>query len=148
MDILDMGPAFRAAVGRLRAFAEDRAHWYYPWVQGLPGENPGYVLDAGTLRIVFTWTVIDHPETSGVFRHLSVSTRMGAPGSERLPNQIMTYTVAHLLGFTGARLSGDLAVSPGTTWQIEISGPEAAIPHVMVVERAPSEALLPSTTSN
>lgn len=145
MDILDMGPAFKAAVARLRAFAEARANWYYPGVQAIAGDNPGYVLDAGTLRIVFTWTVIEH---EGVFRHLSVSTRMQSPESQRLPNQIMTFTVAHLLGFTGARMSGEVAVAPSMTWQIETSGPEAATPHVMLAERAPAEALGPSTTSN
>jgi len=148
MDILDMGPAFKAAIARLRAFAEDRANWYYPGMQGLPGDNPGYVLDAGTLRIVFTWTVVEHLGQVGVFRHLSVSTRMRAPGSQQLPSRMHTYTVAHLLGFTGARMSGEVAVAPSMTWQIEISGPEAAIPHVMLVERAPAEALVPSATSN
>lgn len=144
MDILDMGPSFMAAIARLRAYAEARANWYYPGVQGLPAENPRYVLDSGTLRIVFTWTVVE----VGVFRHLSVSTRMQVPGVEKLPNRILTYTIAHHLGFTGALISGVTAVEPGPTWMIDVSGPEAAVPHVMLAEQAPAEALLSSAVSS
>lgn len=148
MDILDLGPQFKAAMGRLRAFAEARPNWYFPRIQPLAGDNPGYVVNSGTLRIVFTWSVIEHEGSTGVYRHLSVSTTRQSPGVQRFPSQVITYTVASLLGFTGAHMSGDMAVAPGDHWHIEFSSPDAAIPHVMLVEPVPENALTSSSISN
>jgi hypothetical protein len=144
MDILDIGPEFNAALSRLRAHAENRNNWYYPIIAGSPpGDNPGYRLESGTLRIVFTWTAVDRGSGACVYRHLSISTILQRPERATFPSQILSYTVAHLLGFTGATLSGDIAVRPNPEWFIEMSSPNEPIPHVMLAERIPDAELTP-----
>jgi len=142
MGILDLGPQSRADLERLRAFAMAPGNWYRPHVSPVPGDNPAFRVQSGTMRIVFTWTV--DPNRGQILRHLSVSTM----GRGKLPNPVVAYTVAHLLGFTGAQLSNvstrdsQVAVGPGADWQIVQSDPEASIPHIVVGQVVPEEERL------
>lgn len=145
MDILDMGVAFKESIIRLRTFAEQQTNWYYPGLSGfVPGDVAPYVAHWGTLRVVFTWTVDDQ---IGVVRHLTVSTVMQRPGRPTHPNAMLVFTIASLLGFTGATMSGGIAVAHNPAWHMALSDPEDRIPHVILGEKVP-ENELPKVVAN
>jgi hypothetical protein len=73
------------------------AHWYRPWEEGPPGDNPNHVLKLFSgYRVVFSFTMA--PKTHEVWRQLSIS----LTDSNRYPNPFAAYTIAQdLFGFTG-----------------------------------------------
>lgn len=104
-----MTPEVEADARRVRAHAEKPENIYRPGRMPPPGDNPAFVMMNGTYKIVFSLT----QTPNGVIRHLSVST--SAKG--RLPLPVAVWTVAHLLGFTGASPDERQVVSePGPTW--------------------------------
>ena len=69
----------------------------------------------GTVRAVFSWTVID----GGVLRHLSVSSLVGSG----VPHPTIILTLAHYFGFTGA--TGAFVSEPPDDWELGIHEHEA-----------------------
>lgn len=113
-------------LARVRAYAEDEAHWYFPereWaVSGrapddvIPGNIPGHVAELGPSRAVFSWT---QTPNGNMWRHLSMSG--GAP--EKYPTPAAAFTVATMLGFTGGLPQGSpLTQKPGPDWAIQEGG--------------------------
>ena len=85
----------RAAVARVRDFAEQEAHWYEPYEgdrRHVPGDDDRHVCMLGTYRCVFSITRVP----TGRWRHLSIS----VPG-KFYPNPYAVFTIAELFGFTG-----------------------------------------------
>jgi hypothetical protein len=113
-------------LARVRAYAEDPAHWYEPkreWVESgqvpdelIPGNIPGHVAQLGPSRAVFSWTRGFHGE---LVRHLSVS----GGALEKYPTPHAAFTVATMLGFTGGKPEGaPITLGPGSDWLIAQGG--------------------------
>lgn len=92
------------AVKDVRAHAESPENWYRPGLTPPPGESPLYQVHAGTVRVVFSWTVMppssnpQHPPAGSLLRHMTVSVH----GEGRYPRPEVIWTLAHHFGFTGA----------------------------------------------
>lgn len=85
----------------------------------VPGDDPRFVVNTGTVRAVFTLTRL-RTEDGGIdtVRHLSVSV---VPPRDAYPSLITVYTLAHEFGFTGAtpvKGTTDLYDSPGPDWLV------------------------------
>ena len=113
MGVLIFDERLKADIRRVRAYAERNKHWYNPDVasQKPPGDNKKHTLKTGTHRVVFSWTRKDLQ----VFRHMSISTGRVAG---KFPQPVSAFTMAHLLGFTGADVDEHgLVMTPGPKWQ-------------------------------
>jgi hypothetical protein len=118
----------------VREYAERPENWYRP-VQGntvlgdsyrVPGDRPEHVVRLSSgYRIVFSITHV--PEHSrDPFRHLSVSV-----DGTGYPNPAVVWTIARLLGFTGAdAVDGDVVQQPGP-WGVALDEKE----HCVVVQQ-------------
>lgn len=107
--------ALKFEIDRIKCNAE--AHHYIPGPGvGPPGDDHRFTFttDFG-YKFVFTLTESDDV----LWRHFSIS----VPG-RRLPNQIVTFTVAELFGFTGWDGVSD---KPGADWMIKIEDPPYAV---------------------
>ena len=93
--LLPMDDDTRGRLADLAARAATPENWYRPGEAAIPGDLPLYREQIGSLKVVFTWTVDREGRPN---RHLSVSTI-----GRGLPHPMAVFTVAHLLGFTGAR---------------------------------------------
>lgn len=107
----------RAALGALAERAAQPANWWDPADGTIPGDIPTYVVVVGSFRVVFTWTAQrgdGHPH-----RHMSIST-VGAPRG-RVPAPPAVWTVAHMLGFTGASVDEHGVVAqPASGWALSV----------------------------
>jgi len=114
----------RASCRRLREHAEKTENWYCvgssDWV---PGNRSEHVIEtAGGFRIVFSISCLPETPSAG-FRHLSVS----IPEAEgKCPHPLVLWTVAHLLGFTGAEVVDEVASAPGP-WQFGLHETEDCV---------------------
>lgn len=121
---LFLDDAFKEACRQLREFAERRENWYVldenleaPFV---PGDRDEYVLRTEFgYRVVFTITHAPS-QREQPFRHMTIS----VPAEGKSPNPVAVFTVAHHLGFTGAKVEDDVATEPGrwalaTDWDDE-----------------------------
>lgn len=96
---------------KIAAFASRPENWYrLGETTEIPGDRPEFVLMSGTIRAVFTWTRTPEDE---VFRHMSI----GILGSN-LPNPTIVWTVAHMFGFTGAKIEEGLVHEPAQNWMV------------------------------
>lgn len=109
----------RATCRRLRECAEDPARRYRPGQGRLPGTMTEHcAVLFGGWKVFFTITEAPgHPP----FRHLTVS----VPGTN-LPNPMMVWTLATLLGFTGAQLNDGWVVGPGP-WAMGVDEAERCL---------------------
>lgn len=90
-----LGKKTRRQLSELAARAAVPANWYRPGPgAAVPGDLAKYTEYIGTCRIAFSWTV---DRTGKPWRHLSISTYLGG-----LPDPTIVFTVAEMLGFTGA----------------------------------------------
>lgn len=122
----------RVRCADVRAFAERSENWYrYGQVDWIPGDRPEYVVRTlGGYRAVFTITYA--PEQRPVpFRHLTVSVE-----GPSYPNPIVVWTIAKMLGFSGAEADDDVVATPGP-WGVALDDAE----HCVVVQQ-PVEGLL------
>jgi len=127
MTVFLLTPEVRERAREVAAFARAEANWYRPGDCRLPGDIPGHVLVSGSVRAVFSWTVAPHER--GLFRHLSVSVRREG----RYPLPQVVWTLAHLLGFTGASPGeGGLVEDPAAAWAFDVNEEEST---AVVVER-------------
>lgn len=80
---------------RVREHAENPENYYWPG-PGVraPSDDPRFVFHSGHYTFVFSLTVT----SNAIHRHLSVSTSKAG----MIPQPIVVWTAAHLLGFTGA----------------------------------------------
>src|SRR5262245_237107 len=99
----------KSEVARVVAFAMD--HLYYPGKSSVPGDDPRFVAMLNTYRCVFTFTHIPQ----GTFRHLTIS----IPRKNMYPNEIATFVIADLFGFTGYD-EINAPHEPGADWMIGI----------------------------
>lgn len=123
--------ALREACSRLRAHAHDPAHWYRLGKSTVvPGDMPEHVLSLPEgFRVVFS--VTEAPEyRPRPFRHLSVSV-----DGPNYPHPIAVWTLADLLGFTGAEMTDAVVVGPGP-WAMDIDKTE----HCIVVQQPLEDA--------
>lgn len=105
----------------IEAWARQSANWYTPGVSVfIPGDDQRFVLQSGTYRAVFSWTV---DQDGAVFRQLSVSSR------SKLPAPTVVWTLCHYFGFENAELdeTGVAVNQPHNTWQAAISENEGCI---------------------
>lgn len=125
MGVFILSPDIKESFSRLVEYAEQEQHWYIPGKgQTPPGNNPKHVMNVGTIRLVFSWTVMD-----GLFRHLSISTT----SSRDYPDPRIVWTVAHYCGFTGATPDAQgFVFEPSETWQMKPHEEERC---VVVVEK-------------
>lgn len=89
------------AVKEVREYAEKPENWYrvHPGAK-IPGDDRNFVVYAGTMRAVFTWTVAPltwRPGPGAVIRHLTISATRNL-----YPRPEVCWTFAHYFGFTGA----------------------------------------------
>jgi hypothetical protein len=84
-----------------------REHWYRPGESAIPGDLPLHCERVGTYRVVFSFTI--KPTYAGPVRHLSVSNHDG----RGYPAPEVVFTIAHWVGFTGARPDAFGVVHPG-----------------------------------
>jgi hypothetical protein len=117
----------RARIADLRAFAEQREHWYIPGKTGVPGLDRRHVVHAGDVQACFSWTV--RPDNGRVIRHLTASVRAWHEGNRNAyPLDSAVWTLAHLLGFTGATASDKgLVRERSPTWAVGINEDEGCV---------------------
>ncbi len=98
---------------RIREHAEKPESYYWPG-PGVraPGDDPRFVFRSGNYTFVFSLTVT----SNGMLRHLSVSTSK----SGMIPQPVVVWTAAHLLGFTGAtsKAPTGAVTSPADDWLV------------------------------
>jgi hypothetical protein len=105
--IFIMGPQLIETARRVREYAEKPEHWYRPEIHPPPGDNQAYVVVAGTIRAVFSWT----RAPDRLLRHMTISTQ------QNYPQPVIVWTMAHHLGFTGVVPDqNDLVWTPGPDW--------------------------------
>lgn len=117
----------------IAAFAAKPENWYrIGETTEIPGNQAEFVLRSGTIRAVFTWTKLPEGE---VYRHMTVST-MGPA----YPNPVIVWTLAHMFGFTGAKVDKFGAVfEPSKTWGAVLDEDE----HCIVVQEKVTTASPP-----
>ena len=102
---------------RIREHAEKPENYYWPGAGvRAPGDDPRFVFRSGPYTFVFSLTVT----SSGILRQLSVSTSK----SGMIPQPVVVWTAADLLGFTGATskaLTGAVT-APADDWLVHESG--------------------------
>ena len=122
----------KRAVRHLVAFAESAGNWYRPtrdeWV---PGDREEYCLHLNTYCCVYTHTVIG----STHYRHLSISVP-----SDNFPHPTAVYTIAHMFGFAGAKMTDEIAVEPGEEWLLNVNKEEHCI---VIAEKLRDDEVLP-----
>lgn len=99
--------AARAKVAAVLSHAEK--HPYRPGGP-IPGDDPRFVVNLNSYRVVFSFTQLDHC----TFRHLSVS----VPG-KKYPNPVAVFVIADLFGFTGYDEKFPASKSP--SWMIDVN---------------------------
>jgi hypothetical protein len=138
VNIFVWGKDVERAVSEVREYAERQENWYRPGADAEPpGKDANYVVWAGTIRAVFSWTVAPF----GVLRHLTVSA-----GEGKSPRPEACWTIAHYFGFTGAPpAEHGLFRHPGPEWLFDIdnTSEEKCIVIQQLVEGA-SDAPAPS----
>lgn len=116
--IFIMGPSLIEETRRVRQYAERPEHWYRPEIHPPPGNNPAYILVAGTVRAVFSWTRVP----GRLLRHMTVSTQ------RRYPQPVIVWTLAYHFGFTGVVPDkNDLVWTPGLDWGFETDPAEGCV---------------------
>jgi hypothetical protein len=118
---------------QIRTFAENPDNWYRAFQSSakVPGLHDEYVLESGTIRAVFSWTLVPDGD---IFRQMTVSSKN--PGKWAQP--LIVWTLAHYFGFTGATTNEhDLVEEAASSWQVQMVEEESC---VMVVEKVEEEA--------
>jgi hypothetical protein len=98
---------------RIREHAEKPENYYWPDSGArAPSNDPRFVFRSGPYTFVFSLTVT----ANAIFRRLSVSTSKAG----MIPQPVVVWTVAHLLGFTGAASNAPTGVvtSPAEDWLV------------------------------
>lgn len=128
-------PELKDDLRRCREYAEAPDHWYRPGPDAVPpGDIPEHVFNSGTVRAVFSWTLIKEK----TYRHLSVST--GAPG--RYPLPVVVFTLADMFGFTGGTRTEDGVVkTPAQGWGMQADQQYECIVVVQEVPDLPGAGL-------
>ena len=101
------------AARRVREHAEKPESYYWPGTGArAPSDDPRFVFHSGPNTFVFSLTVT----STGIVRQLVVSTRKAG----MLPQPVVVWTAAHLLGFTGAAPNGPSGVvtAPAEEWLV------------------------------
>lgn len=128
--ILTLSDEVKEKAAALAEFASRRENWYFGGESDfVPGDNPDYVLRMNDYRCVFTYTLAD----SKLYRHLTIS----VPG-KNYPHPAAVLTVAHMFGFTGAKLAhgtDDVVAEAGEDWQMAAKEAERCI---VVVQEIPN----------
>jgi len=126
MQIFPFGADIQARAKELSDFASRSENWYrWPEVDWIPGDRPEYIMMAGTLRVVFSWTAT----RDGVFRHMTIS------NITNYPQPFAVWTMAHMLGFTGATPNAEgLVEGHPESWQISMNDTNGAR-YIQLVER-------------
>lgn len=122
MSMLVIDDALKAACDRVREHAHRIENWYrIPGSDWIPGDRPEHVIMTPTgQKIVFSVTFAP-AHGPRPFRFLSVSTVSGRP-----PHPVLVWTIADLLGFTGAEREGDAVVGPGR-WACGVNEDEQCV---------------------
>lgn len=114
MQFLPLTPEIKKDIDGLVEFASRPENRYKPGVsEWVPGDRKEFVRDLFLYRLVFSLT--EAPDGS-VYRQMSLSYRR----REKLPNEIATFTIAAMCGFTGGKTVEGATTSPGPDWQIQI----------------------------
>ena len=113
MQLVLFTPEVQRRIGELAAFASEGPNWYVmDESHFIPGDDPRYVAEVGTVRVVFTWTKVPDGR---VMRHMSISNHSA------YPSPVVVWTFAHMLGFTGAIPDRTgLVTDPGEKWGIGV----------------------------
>ena len=115
----------------IATFAAKPENWYKVGESNwIPGDRKEFVLVSLTIRAVFTWTQVK-PED--VHRHMTIST-MGPS----YPSPLVVWTVAHMFGFTGAKVDEQgLVHEPAKTWAFLPNKDEQCIAVTEKIEPTP-----------
>lgn len=81
----------RAKIAHLIEHAQE--HHYHEGVDPTPGDDPAFVINLNTYRVVFTFTA----HHGKLYRHLSIS----VPAEGKYPNAAAAFMIAQEFGFTG-----------------------------------------------
>lgn len=107
MQALIIDDEFKSRISQVREFASRPENIYKPGLTGIrpPGDNPNYVVESGTIRIVFSLTSFENvpdrpPDFEGpeIYRHVSIS----ANNYTSPPNPVLVREILDLLGFIGS----------------------------------------------
>lgn len=115
MPALLLTPETRKDIDSLVEHASRPENRYKPSVsRWVPGDRKEFVrVIPVDYRLVFTLTELPNGE---VYRHMSLS----VPRKGKWPNEIVTFTLATMCGFTGGKMQNDMTVGPGSDWRVEI----------------------------
>ena len=111
-----------------------RENWYIPGQTAIPGDLAEHVMLSGNICAVFCWTVA----ANDVRRHLSVS----VPGKGKLPLPSLIWTLAHLFGFTGAKVEHQLVNFPARSWKFQADDDEGCVVVQEIVKGAAIDATI------
>jgi len=103
----------RERIDEIRAYAENPLHWYLPSLPAtIPGARSEYILEVGTIRAVFSLTKVPTHSSGGfeLFRHLTVSNRIG------LPSPLVVWRLCVLFGFDHEEGSDVYPEFPDERW--------------------------------
>lgn len=128
MGAVALGPEAERAAQAVADYAARPENWYRvsadlrPVDGWVPGDRPGHVLLNGTTRVVFSFLQVEGRERP--FRYMTVSTT----ASGGLPNPVAVFTLAHMLGFTGAEADGaGVVLRPSRTWGLDLNRIERTV---------------------
>ncbi len=127
MSALVLDKEAEAKVKAVVDFATKKENWYVLGSSPVPGDRTEYCCQLHSYRCVFTLTLIN----SKPHRHLSISTK------SNLPHPIVSFTIAKMFGFTGAKEQNGAAIAPGKDW---ILGPHGKDRCVVLVQPVEGEA--------
>lgn len=101
-------------LGKVRRYAEDSANWSGLVNGRLKVTDFSHILSSGDVNACFTWVITE----DYLLRHLSVrSKKWDSDPSVRVDTAI-AFTLAHFLGFTGAKLAPSaMVVTPAKSWK-------------------------------
>ncbi len=112
-------PDVRHRIEEIKKHANKPENFYIPssstW---LPGAVPDYVLESGTIRVVFSITKVENGEGKDkrerLARHITISNQT------KYPAPPIVWSICDMFGFTHRYKPGDIILEPDESWMIGI----------------------------
>jgi hypothetical protein len=122
MQALLLTPEIETSIDSLVEFASrPENRWKVGVSDWTPGDRKDFVrILPVAYKLVFTLTELPNGE---VYRHMSLS--FGK--KEKWPNEIATFTLATMCGFTGGRVQGEATMWPGEDWGLNMNREDGCI---------------------